>query len=260
MKIAAAVEYDGAQYFGWQAQPGAPNVQERVEHALSVVADHDVRVVCAGRTDTGVHALGQVIHFETSAERTARSWVLGANVNAPPDIGFIWASPVGDDFHARFRARSRRYRYVISNRWVRPALLRDKVCWERKPLDATLMQRAGRVLLGEHDFSSFRALACQAKNPVRTIHELEVSRQDDFVYIDVRANAFLHHMVRNIAGALMAIGTGERPVAWARELLAVRDRTRGGVTANAAGLYLVAVEYDPKYGVNLPERLPTLVP
>ncbi len=251
MRIAAGVEYDGSHYCGWQIQRGVATVQEQVQRALTRVADQPIHVACAGRTDTGVHALGQVIHFETTASRSQRSWVLGANANLPPDICLLWSRPVPDAFHARFSARSRRYRYVILNRWVRPAALRGKVTWVPRPLDEGRMRAAAEALRGEHDFSSFRALACQAKSPVRTVHGLSVTREGDLVYLDVHADGFLHHMVRNIAGVLMGIGMGERPVSWVRELLALRDRARGGVTAPAHGLYLVGVHYGPDYG--LPE-------
>lgn len=254
MRLAAGIEYDGSAFCGWQQQqPGVRTVQEAVERAFSKVADHAVTVVCAGRTDAGVHATGQVIHFDTEARRADRSWVLGANANLPEDVTVHWVRPVSDDFHARFSARARRYRYVILNRWVRPAILRRRVTWFHKPLDVERMQAGGQHLLGEHDFSSFRALACQAKSPVRELRLLEVSRAGDFVAIDVVANAFLHHMVRNIAGVLMAVGTGERDPDWVRDLLGVRDRTVAGVTAPADGLYFVRVSYEPHHG--LPEGL-----
>lgn len=244
MRIALAVEYDGSRYMGWQRQSHGDTVQGRVEAALSRVADHPVEVYCAGRTDAGVHALGQIIHFDSDADRSLRAWVLGTNCNLPDDIAIRWAQPVADDFHARFSARSRRYRYVIDNRWVRPALHQRRVTWHYHRLDEARMHEAGQALLGEHDFSSYRALGCQAKHPVRELYELRVTRSGDFLYLDVHANGFLHHMVRNIAGVLMAIGQGERPVEWAEELLAVRDRTLGGVTAPAHGLYFVTAYYD----------------
>ena len=250
MKIAAGVEYDGSGFCGWQSQRGVRTVQKCVETALSKVADHAINVICAGRTDSGVHAMGQVIHFETHASRSTRAWVLGANANLPGDVGLRWAQPVEEHFHARFSAISRRYRYIILNRWVRPAVFRTKLTWHHKPLDEQRMQIAARLLLGKHDFSAFRALACQAKSPIRTIYELSVQRRADYIYIDICANGFLHHMVRNIAGVLMAIGSAERPVDWVAELLALRDRTKGGVTAPSQGLYLVSVEYSP--GFHLP--------
>lgn len=249
MRLALKIEYDGAAFKGWQAQRGARTVQAAVEMALSRVADHPVKVTCAGRTDAGVHAVGQVVHFDTHALRSMRSWVLGTNSNLPRDVAVHWPRCVADDFHARFSAISRRYRYVILNRWARPAVLRGKITWERRPLDVRRMQQAAAGLRGEHDFTSFRALACQAKNPVRTVYELCVSRDIDAVYIDVHANAFLYHMVRNIAGVLTAVGAGERATEWPAELLERRDRAHGGVTAPACGLYLVHASYPKTFGL-----------
>ena len=253
MRIAACVEYDGSGFCGWQRQEGVRTVQACVEQALSKVADHELRVICAGRTDTGVHAVGQVIHFESEAPRRMRSWVLGANANLPGDISIQWAQPVAEDFHARFSARARRYRYIILNRWVRPAILRSRVTWIHKALDAELMQLGAEHLLGEHDFSTFRALGCQAKSPVRTVHTLRVTRAGDFIYIDIMANAFLHHMVRNIAGVLIAVGAGEQSPGWVAELLDMQDRKLGGVTAPPDGLYFVHVTYDE--GFELPAQV-----
>lgn len=252
MIIALGLEYDGSGFSGWQSQPGVSTVQDSLEIALSRVADHPVRVICAGRTDAGVHAVGQVVHFESGAPRSPRSWVLGANVNLPPGISVTWAQAVARDFHARFSARSRRYRYIILNRWVRPAVLRARVTWQRKPLDELRMRQAAVYLRGEHDFTSFRALACQAKSPVRNVYQLDVSREADCIYIDIHANAFLYHMVRNIAGVLMSVGAGERSPSWVAELLTLRDRAQGGITAPSDGLYLVHVVYDPQFG--LPSR------
>lgn len=248
-RYVCAVEYDGAGFCGWQRQDHAPSVQARVEQAISKVADHAVKVICAGRTDTGVHATWQIIHFDSDASRSDRSWVLGTNANLPDGVCLLSAQPVDTAFHARFSAQSRRYRYVILNRGVPSALLRHRVCWQHRLLDTGLMQQGADLLVGEHDFSSFRAVACQAKNPVRTVQRLEVTRSGDFLYLDIQANAFLHHMVRNIAGVLMTVGCGERPVEWVREILALRDRTRGGVTAPASGLYLVGVGYPEAFGV-----------
>ncbi|WP_196799720.1 tRNA pseudouridine(38-40) synthase TruA [Thioalkalivibrio sulfidiphilus] len=256
MRIALGVEYDGSGFCGWQTQLQGRAVQACVEQALSRVANHPVSVVCAGRTDAGVHATAQVIHFDTESVRTARSWVLGGNTHLPPEISLLWAKEVGEDFSARFSARSRRYRYVILNRWVRPGVLHRKVSWHHPPLDAERMHEAGQRLLGEWDFTSFRAVGCQAKSPVRTLLSLSVSRRGDFIYLDVHANAFLHHMVRNIAGVLMAVGEGERPVEWVSEVLHARDRTLGGVTAPPHGLYLVHVEYEPQSGIVLEPVLP----
>jgi tRNA pseudouridine38-40 synthase len=256
VRIAACVEYDGSGFCGWQHQRGEHTVQDCVEHAFSVVADHPVRVICAGRTDTGVHATAQVVHFETTARRSERSWVLGANSNLPDEVAVNWAQPVPADFHARFSARERSYRYVILNRWVRSGLLRGRTTWVHRPLDVGRMAEGAASLIGEHDFSSFRALACQSKSPIRELRELRVTRRGEFVLIDVAANAFLHHMVRNIAGVLIAVGSGDRSPAWVVQLLAARDRTVGGVTAPPHGLYLVRVAYDPALGLPDEQRLP----
>jgi tRNA pseudouridine38-40 synthase len=256
MRIACAVEYDGSAFCGWQRQDHARSVQGDVEAALSKVADHEVRVVCAGRTDSGVHASWQIIHFDTSATRSERSWVLGTNANLADDAGLLWAREVDENFHARFSAQARSYRYVILNRAVPSALLRRRATWVHQSLDVSRMQQGARYLLGEHDFSSFRALACQAKSPVRTIHRLEVRRSGDYLYLDVEANAFLHHMVRNIAGVLLAVGRGVQSSEWVRDILDKRDRTQGGVTAPAAGLYLVGVRYPRQYGIEPLGELP----
>jgi tRNA pseudouridine38-40 synthase len=249
MRIACAVEYDGSGFSGWQRQNHARSVQGEVEAALSRVADHALRVVCAGRTDSGVHASWQIIHFDTLAERSERSWVLGANANLPDDAGLLWAREVDDDFHARFSAQVRSYRYVILNREFPSALLHRRATWVHQALDVSRMQEGARYLLGEHDFSSFRALACQAKSPVRTIYRLDIRRSGVYLYLDVEANAFLHHMVRNIAGVLLAVGRGAQKSQWVEAILDKRDRTQGGVTAPASGLYLVGVRYPEKYGI-----------
>ncbi len=243
LRVAAVVEYDGTEFSGWETQTNAPTVQAAVDNALSRVADHDVRTVCAGRTDAGVHAWGQVVHFDTSAVRSSRNWVLGANSNLPKSVSLVWCSEVSEAFHARFSATARHYRYIVWNRPVRPAVLHHKAVWECAPLDEIAMQTAAKALAGEHDFSSFRAAACQARNPVRRIRELNVVRHGDAVVLDVVANAFLYHMVRNIAGVLIAIGAGKRDTGWAAEVLHARDRRAGGVTAPAHGLYLTKVDY-----------------
>jgi tRNA pseudouridine38-40 synthase len=243
MRIALGIEYEGTDYFGWQRQAEGRTVQGCLEQALSRVADHPVAVVCAGRTDTGVHATGQVVHFDTGARREAQNWVRGTNANLPRDIRVQWAVEMPESFHARFSAVQRHYRYIILNRPTASALLGSRTCREYIRLDTARMATAGRQLVGEHDFSSFRAAACQAKSPVRTIYQLEIQRSGDFVYLDVRANAFLHHMVRCIAGVLIAVGRGEQSPAWVGELLAARDRTVSGFNATPAGLYLVTVRY-----------------
>lgn len=246
-KFAGIVEYDGSGYCGWQRQQHAPSVQQAVENAISQVANHKVATVCAGRTDTGVHALGQVIHFESDANRSLRSWLLGINSNLPPSIVLKKIRPVPDAFHARFSARSRSYRYIIYNNVVRSALLSGRACWERLYLDAERMQKGANYLLGEHDFTSYRALSCQAHSAVRTIKKLEISRQNLLISIDVTANAFLHHMVRNISGVLMSIGKNEQEPEWARQVLINKDRASAGITAPSQGLYFISVEYEPKY-------------
>ncbi len=255
MRIALGIEYDGSAFSGWQLQDDARTVQGCVEVALSKVADHPVRVTCAGRTDAGVHGIGQVVHFDAEATRSMRSWVCGANANLPKQISVTWAQQVAGDFHARFCAMRRRYRYVILTRSVRPTFLAGRVSWDYRPMDERRMAEAGAYLIGEHDFSSYRALACQAKSPVRTVYRLDVTRQGELIFIDIEANAFLHHMVRNIAGVLMAIGAGEREPAWAREVLEMRDRTLGGVTAPPHGLYLMEVGYPEQFGI--PRLSPT---
>lgn len=248
MRIALGVEYDGSGYCGWQLQEhDVRTVQGAVEDALGRVADHPVRVICAGRTDTGVHATGQVIHFDTEAMRPERAWVFGANANLPKDVAILWAKPVEESFHARFSALRRRYRYVIYERPVRPTFLAGRVAWSYRPLDEERMQQACRYLIGEHDFTSYRAVACQAKSPVRTVYQLEVTRSGAYLFIDVEANAFLHHMVRNIAGVLIAIGSGEKAPEWAEEVLHLRDRALGGVTGHPHGLYLTEVTYPAEY-------------
>jgi len=255
MRIALGVEYDGSAFHGWQAQQqGVRTVQTSLEAALSKVADHPLRVVCAGRTDTGVHGLGQVVHFDTEARRSERNWLLGSNVNLPDDVSVTWAREVSPEFSARFSAVSRRYRYFILNRTSRSAVLAGRVTWTHRPLDADRMQQAAQALVGEHDFSSYRALGCQAKSPVRTLHSLEVQRHGEFVVLSLHANAFLHHMVRNIAGVLMAIGRGDQPVEWSAEVLQLRDRTLGGVTAPPHGLYFEQVEYPSEFAIPEPSR------
>jgi len=254
MKIALGIEYDGRGFHGWQLQEqGTRTVQGAVEAALSKVTAHPLRVVCAGRTDAGVHAVGQVIHIETEARREPRNWLLGANANLPDDVNVAWVHPVAEDFHARFSATGRAYRYLILNRQARSSLLAGRATWVHRPLDAARMHQAGQALLGTHDFSSYRALGCQAKSPVRTLRRLEVERRGDLVALTVGADAFLHHMVRNIAGVLIAIGKGERPECWAADVLALRDRTLGGVTAPPDGLYFVRVDYPERFGIPRPD-------
>ena len=244
-RYALAIEYAGAAYRGWQLQAHdrVPTIQAEVERALSVIADHPVQVVCAGRTDAGVNASHQVIHFDSWADRDDRAWMLGTNSHLPDDISVKWATRVPGCFHARFSARERRYRYLIYTSPTRPAILAGSVTWTHRALDTERMQAAAEHLLGEHDFTSYRAVGCQARSPVREIRKLSVYRNGALVVIDVSANAFLHHMVRNIAGVLMAVGAGDRSPDWAGEVLRARDRRKGGVTAPPDGLYFVDVRY-----------------
>ncbi len=255
MRIALGIEYDGRAFYGWQTQRQTPTVQATLEQALGKVANHPVSVICAGRTDTGVHARGQVVHFDTTADRSDRSWILGANANLPETVCVLWAQAVDDGFHARFSALGRRYRYQLLNRWVRPAVDVGRVSWERRPLDDEAMHEAAQALKGEHDFSAVRSSGCRANHPVREIREISVSRVGEIVSIDVAANAFLYHMVRNIAGTLLAVGRGEQPVEWVARVLATRDRNQAGVTAPPDGLYFMGVRYPTEYG--LPEDAPT---
>lgn len=251
-RIALGLEYDGSAFCGWQSQAHALGVQSVVEAALSAVADHPVAVIAAGRTDAGVHAAMQVVHFDTDASRTQRGWMLGATSNLPVQVSALWAREVPDAFHARYSALARTYRYLILNRVPRPALGAARICWVRDPLDENRMRAAAQHLTGEHDFSSFRAAECQARTPLRNVHEITVERSGSSIVLTVRANAFLHHMVRNIAGVLIAIGVGERPTDWAAQVLAARDRTKGGVTAAPGGLYLAGIRYAA--GLGLPSE------
>jgi len=247
VKIALGLEYCGTRFFGWQRQKKMRSVQACVEDALSRVADHAIRVTCAGRTDTGVHAVNQVAHFETNSSRTARAWVLGTNINLPGDISVVWAREVDKDFHARFSALTRTYKYYILNRNSKPAVNAGLVTWEYRRLDIKRRQAAAAHLLGEHDFTSYRSAACQSKNPVRTIDNMALSESDYLIVLTITANAFLHHMVRNIAGVLIHVGSGQKEPGWAREILRVKDRTAGGVTAAPDGLYLHHVDYPDRY-------------
>jgi tRNA pseudouridine38-40 synthase len=254
MRIALGIEYDGTAYNGWQRQKNAIGVQTLVEEALTQVANEPIETFCAGRTDTGVHATAQVVHFDCSAERSENGWLLGVNTNLPDDINATWAASVDDEFHARFCARSRSYRYLILNRRMRSALNRNRAWWIYESLDEQAMQQAAGYLLGKHDFSAFRAAGCQASTPVREIITLQVSRTGDWLAVTVTANAFLQHMVRNITGLLVAIGKGDEEPAWAKAVLESRDRTQGGAAAPAHGLTLIDVEYPQQFNIpNGPE-------
>lgn len=259
-RLAVGLEYLGTAYSGYQVQGNTTaTVQYHLERAFASVANHPVRFYCAGRTDAGVHATHQVVHFDTASRRKAYGWMLGANTRLPDDISVQWVKPVGFDFHARFMATARRYRYIIYNHMVPSAPMRGITTWERKPLDVHRMQQAAGSFCGTHDFSSFRAAECQAQSPVRTVHHCRVARQGRLVVIDVRADAFLHHMVRNIAGVLMAIGAGEAPIGWAQDVLSARSRRRGGVTARPEGLFLVDAEYDSRFCLPAPTPGPAFL-
>lgn len=250
MRIALVIEYDGSGYHGWQAQTGLRTVQQVLETALSQVADEKISVVCAGRTDTGVHAIYQVVHFDCTHSRPIRGFVHGTNSYLPQDVCVRWGGEVLNDFHARYSALSRCYRYVIYNAAIRPALQKAQVSWQYRYLNEQWMHQAGQVLIGELDFSSFRSTECQSNTPMRNVQKLSVARQGDYVIIDIQANAFLHHMVRNIAGVLMTVGAGKQPIGWVADVLKARDRKLGAETASPYGLYLTHVNYDKKWSLN----------
>ncbi|WMS87701.1 tRNA pseudouridine(38-40) synthase TruA [Pleionea litopenaei] len=249
MIIALGIEYLGTSYSGWQRQSHSPSVQACVEKALSTIADHNVSVFCAGRTDSGVHALSQVIHFETQVERPSKAWVLGGNAHLPDDICVLWAKVMNEEFHARFSAVSRRYRYVILNRKIRPAVLSGQVTWVKENLDEELMHLAAQHLLGEQDFTSFQAASCQSPTPFRNVFNTQVFRHNEYLVIEITANAFLHHMVRNIAGSLIEVGKGNQNPEWIAELLALKDRTKAAPTASPNGLYFVQANYPNQFAI-----------
>lgn len=249
LRIALGIEYDGSQYHGWQSQQGLRTAQGMLEKAISRVAAETVQVTCAGRTDTGVHGMNQVVHFSTDVERPLRSWIFGTNSYLPKDMVVKWAKWVSDDFDARFSACARRYRYIIYNHAIRPAHLRSLVTWHYQSLDVELMHEESQALLGENDFTSFRSTQCQSKTPMRCINQITVKKHEQLIFIDVEANAFLHHMVRNIVGVLISVGSGRHGRGWVKELLALRDRTKGAETAPAYGLYLFDVIYPSRYGI-----------
>ena len=257
-KLVLGIEYDGSAYCGWQRQSHSPSVQVEIEQALSYVANKPVELVCAGRTDTAVHACEQIVHFVTDVERSNRSWLMGANCRLPKDIRILWVQPIDKSFHARFSAIARSYRYIIQNSSVPSALFNNKVCWEHRELDDRIMHKAAQLLIGVHDFDAFRASGCQAKSPVRTIEYLNVSRQGEFIYLDIKANAFLHHMVRNIAGSLMSIGQGDKTESWLQQVLLSKDRRQAAKTASAAGLYFIQAFYPDEYVLQQINRKPQL--
>ncbi len=254
MRYAAGVEYCGTKYSGWQKQNHVESIQAHIEAALSRVANEAIEVTCAGRTDAGVHASNQVIHFDTDAVRESNSWLFGCNSHLPGDISLSWLQPVAGDFHARFSASRRVYRYLIFNRPARPGIMPQYLSWECRPLDMEKMSAAAAYLLGEHDFTSFRAAACQARSPVRRIHSLTLNRAGALIDVTIEANAFLQHMVRNIVGVLLAVGMGKQPVAWVEQVLQAKDRGHAGITASASGLSLIAVHYPPEYALPKPDK------
>ncbi|MBV7298604.1 tRNA pseudouridine(38-40) synthase TruA [Enterovibrio paralichthyis] len=247
MRIALGVEYDGSKYYGWQRQREVPSVQEHLEKALSKIANQPIEVQCAGRTDAGVHGTGQVVHFDVDCSRAMRAWTMGVNTHLPDAIAVRWAKEVPDEFHARFTATARRYRYIIYNNALRPGILRHGVSHYHGELDEKLMHEAGQYLLGENDFTSFRAAQCQSNSPFRNVHHLNVTRQGRFVIIDIKANAFVHHMVRNITGSLITVGLKEQKPEWIKWLLEAKDRNLASATAKAEGLYLVEVDYPAEF-------------
>lgn len=260
-RMCLSLEYNGAGFHGFQAQKsGVKTVQSSLEKALSSIADEDIKLVCAGRTDAGVHASSQIVHFDTMAVRPDKAWTLGANARVDKGISIKWAKHVQPSFHARFSASARTYRYLIFNHPTRLALLSDCVTWQKRPLNFANIIQASRYLLGENDFSSFRSSQCQARNPVRTIHHIKFSRSGDIRVMEVRANAFLHHMIRNIVGVLMAIGAGDKPVSWVKDVLQARDRTQAGVTGPPNGLYLTKVEYDSGFALPAVDSGPFFLP
>ncbi len=254
MRIALGIEYDGSRFLGWQTQPGGGTVQDALEVALSAMAGERLSVTCAGRTDRGVHARSQVVHFDTAAERPDSAWVRGVNAMLPESIAVLWAKPVSPEFHARYSARARTYRYLLLNRPVRPALCARYAGWCHAPLDVPAMRAGAAFLVGEHDFSAFRSSECQAKSPVRTLFDVSISKSDDRIDLVFRANAFLHHMVRNLVGTLVYIGRGKQTPQWALELLESRDRTLAAPTFAAEGLYLESVDYEPHWELPLENK------
>jgi tRNA pseudouridine38-40 synthase len=259
-RFAAIVQYQGTDFCGFQRQKHSPSVQQELEQALSYVADCPVKLHCAGRTDTAVHASHQVIHFDTSAQRSGYSWVQGSNSQLPDSISLIWADKITSDFHSRFSAGARTYRYVIDNSSTRPAIMSGAVTWVKKPLDISLMQQSCKYLLGEQDFSAFRGSGCQSNSPCRNVHSANVFRRGNLVIFEITANAFLLHMVRNIVGSLIEVGTARQKPLWIQQLLAQGDRCKSAATAAPDGLYLVAVDYPAKFGLPILAKGPVFLP
>ena len=258
MRVAIGVSYDGSVFEGWQSQPSGNTVQDQLERALGGIACHPVRIAGAGRTDAGVHATAQVAHFDTDADREAQAWVRGTNSRLPDAIAVQWATVVDDEFHARFSARARSYRYLLYNHPVRPSVLAGRCGWHHARLDERAMGEALQSVLGEHDFSAFRAAECQAKTPVRTVEAATVVRQGDWICFEFTANAFLHHMVRNLVGCLVYVGSGRQPPAWMGQVLGSRDRRQAAPTFAAGGLYLSGVRYEPQWVLpGFPAQLPS---
>ncbi len=251
MRYALGLQYDGTHFHGYQAQghDGLRTVQGSLDFALSQVADGPIISTCAGRTDAGVHAAGQVVHFDTEAQRADHAWLMGTNSHLPEDVSVTWVKAVPEDFHARYNAIARRYRYTIYNAPHRQALQSRFATWYRRPLDVAKMHQAAQSLLGEYDFSAFRGVGCQSKSPVREVQAISLQRCGDQVIMNIQANAFVYHMVRNIIGALLEVGAGERPIEWIQTLLASKDRTQAGITALAQGLSLVAISYPSRYNI-----------
>lgn len=252
MRIALGVEYDGRPFSGWQSQSDGRTVQDTLQHALSQIAGDDISVIAAGRTDAGVHALEQVVHFDTTVERPLTAWVRGANALLPDNIAVLWAHPVPDEFHARFSAHGRSYRYVLINRATRLAVHSGKAGWYHGPLDVVAMRKAAKFLIGKHDFSAFRAAQCQAKSPVKHLHQLDILQEGEMLVFDLSADAFLHHMVRNIVGCLVYVGKGKHAPSWLVEVLKSRERTIAAPTFAPDGLYLRHITYEAKWG--LPQK------
>jgi tRNA pseudouridine38-40 synthase len=254
MRIAIGIEYDGSHFHGWQSQPDLETVQGALGQAVYAIAGHPVVMVAAGRTDAGVHAIEQVAHFDTSAQRPLQAWVRGVNSHLPSTIAVRWAIEVKPEFHARFSAISRSYRYVLFNHPVRPAMQSGRVGWFHRPLDVDLMHEAAQSLRGEHDFSSFRSSECQAKSPIKTVHDVSVKRQGNYVIFNFFAGGFLHHMVRNVVGSLLWVGHGKDSPQSFADLFAKRDRTLAAPTFAPDGLYFVGAGYDQCW--KLPTHLP----